>query len=276
MTALRIGITGIAGRMGKALVRETLGDEGLVLAGGSARAGHPLVGRPVPHPEGGAVRETKVFADPAALAAVSEVIIDFTHPAALAAHVAAAEQAGAALVVGTTGLEAAHLAALRQAARRIAIVHSANMSLGVNLIASLVREAAARLGPDWDIEILEMHHRHKVDAPSGTALMLGRAAAAGRGVALEEVMVAARGGESGARAPGAIGFAVLRGGSVAGEHSVIFAGEEERLELSHKATSRSIFARGALAAARWLKGRPPGLYSMADVLEDRMDAKTKA
>jgi 4-hydroxy-tetrahydrodipicolinate reductase len=195
-----------------------------------------------------------------------EVFVDFSAPAALAANLERALAAGLPILVGTTGLSAEQLAAIDEAAGKVAVLQAANTSLGVNLLAHLVREAAARLGPDWDLEIVEMHHRMKADAPSGTALLLGHAAADARGVVLDAVSDRGRDGITGPREPGHIGFAALRGGSVAGEHQVIFAGEGERVELGHRAESRAIFARGAIEAARWLRGRPAGRYSMADVL----------
>jgi len=193
--------------------------------------------------------------------------VDFSVPDALEKHLATAVAAGKPLLIGTTGLGPDHKAMIDDAAGKIALIQASNTSLGVTLLAALARQAAARLGADWDIEIVEMHHRLKVDAPSGTALMLGRAAAEGRGIALDD---AALGGpRSGPRAPGAIGFASLRGGSVAGDHQVIFAGEGERLELGHRAESRAIFAHGAIAGLLWLIGKPPGRYTMADVLDLR-------
>lgn len=195
-----------------------------------------------------------------------DLFVDFSAPAALEANLAAARDAARPIVIGTTGLAPEHHDLIDQAARDIAVLQAANTSLGVNLLAHLVRQTAARLGADWDIEIFEMHHRHKVDAPSGTALLLGAAAAEARGVALDVMSDRARDGITGPRQPGRIGFAALRGGSVAGEHQVIFAGEGERLELGHRAESRDIFARGAIAAALWLKDQPPGRYGMADVL----------
>ena len=205
--------------------------------------------------------------DAAALAGACNVLIDFSSPDALEAHLDAAVTAGRSIVIGTTGLADTHNAAIDAAARHIAVLQSANTSLGVNLLAHLVREAAARLGPDWDIEIVEMHHRHKVDAPSGTALMLGTAAAAGRGGEAEALnrfdrMV----GRHRAREIGTIGYASLRGGSVAGDHMVVFAADDERIELSHRAENRQIFARGAIRAALWVTGKPAGRYAMGDVL----------
>lgn len=202
--------------------------------------------------------------DDIAIGEDADAFIDFSAPAVLGPNLDAALAAGKPIVIGTTGLTPDHKALIERAATRIPIVQSANMSLGVNLLAHLVRTAAARLGPEWDIEIAEMHHRHKVDAPSGTALLLGAAAAEGRGVDLTEARDS--GERLGARREGAIGFASLRGGSVAGDHEVVFAGEGERLELGHRAESREVFARGALQAARWAIGKPPGLYGMTDVL----------
>lgn len=195
-----------------------------------------------------------------------DVFVDFSAPAALPGHLAQARRAGKPILIGTTGLDPDHHRLIDEAAAEIPLIYAANTSLGVNLLAHLVRETAARLGEDWDLEIVEMHHRMKADAPSGTALMLGKAAAEGRGVALDEVAERGRDGITGPREPGRIGFAALRGGSVAGEHLAIFAAEGERLELGHRAESRAIFARGAVAAALWLIGKPAGRYSMADVL----------
>ena len=196
----------------------------------------------------------------------ADVFVDFSAPAALESNLFAAKAASKPILIGTTGLTDAQQRLIDEAAAKIAVLQAANTSLGVNLLAHLVREAAARLGPEWDIEIVEMHHRHKADAPSGTALLLGRAAAEARGVTLEEVSDRGRDGITGPRQEGRIGFAALRGGSVAGEHQVIFAGEGERLELGHRAESRAIFARGAMQAALWLKNKPAGRYTMADVL----------
>jgi 4-hydroxy-tetrahydrodipicolinate reductase len=196
----------------------------------------------------------------------ADVLVDFSAPAALQASLDQAIAANVPILVGTTGLTDDHHAAIAQAAARIAIIQAPNTSLGINLLCDLVEQAAARLGPDWDIEILEMHHRHKVDAPSGTALLLGQSAAKGRGTKLLDLARFDRFGEPHAREPGSIGFASLRGGSVAGEHVVILATDGERIELGHRADSRMIFARGALAAARFLIGKPAGLYSMRDVI----------
>jgi 4-hydroxy-tetrahydrodipicolinate reductase len=195
-----------------------------------------------------------------------DVYVDFSVPEAVAEHLRRATGAGKPILIGTTALEPRHHRLIEEASAQIGVICAPNTSLGVNLLAYLVREAAARLGEDWDVEIVEIHHRLKADAPSGTALLLGRAAAEARGVELEAVSDRGRDGITGAREPGRIGFASLRGGTVAGDHQVIFAGESERLELGHRAESRAIFARGAVEAALWLAGRPPGLYTMADVL----------
>lgn len=204
--------------------------------------------------------------DVLALAETSDVLVDFSAPAALETNLAAARKAGTPILVGTTGLEDAHHAEIDAAAHDIAVLQAANTSLGVNMLAHLVRDAATRLGTDWDIEIVEMHHRHKVDAPSGTALLLGEAAAAGRETTLGETREEGRAGLDCARTEGAIGFASLRGGSVAGDHQVILAADGERIELGHRAESREIFARGAIKAALWVSGMPAGRYTMGDVL----------
>ena len=204
--------------------------------------------------------------DPGPLAAQCDVMVDFSAPDALEGNLNAAKHAGIPILIGTTGLAQEHFVLLADAAQAIPVLQTGNTSLGVTLMEHLVREAASRLGPDWDIEILEMHHRTKVDAPSGTAKLLGEAAAEARGVALSDAMDSGRHGQTGARREGAIGFATLRGGTVAGEHSVIFAGNEERITLSHTAEDRMIFARGAVRGAEWLIGKEPGRYSMAQVL----------
>ena len=204
--------------------------------------------------------------DPAPVIGQCDVAVDFSSPSGLVANVGAAAAAGVPILIGTTGLEDEHFAAIDKAAQSVPVLQTGNTSLGVTLLAALVREAAAKLGPDWDIEIVEMHHRGKVDAPSGTAKLLGEAAAAGRGIDLAANRESGRDGMTGARAEGAIGFASLRGGTVTGEHSVILAGAEERLTLSHSAENRMIFARGAVKGAAWLHGKPAGRYTMEDVL----------
>ena len=198
--------------------------------------------------------------------AAADVVIDFTVPAATATHAAMAAQAGTAMVIGTTGLSAEQQAAVDAAAAKVPVVQAGNMSLGVNLLVGLAKQAAAILGPDYDIEVVEMHHKHKIDAPSGTALMLGKAAAEGRGIDHDASAVMSREGHTGPRPDGTIGYATLRGGDVVGDHTVIFAGPAERIELTHRAGGRDIFARGAVRAALWCEGKAPGLYSMRDVL----------
>jgi 4-hydroxy-tetrahydrodipicolinate reductase len=242
---LSLAIAGANGRMGRALVDAASRDERFSVAGTTTRGG----------------------ASPSAAAANADVWIDFTTPDAT---MAALEMLGGARVraaiIGTTGLSAAQNERITEHAKRIAIVCSGNFSLGVNLLAALVEQAAAKLGPQWDIEILEAHHRRKVDAPSGTALMLGEAAARGRGKMLGDVRLPSRDGATGARPEGGIGFAALRAGGIVGEHDVVFAAEREVLRLSHSALDRGLFADGALAAALWAANKPPGLYSMRDVL----------
>lgn len=240
---VRIGIVGSAGRMGQALA-DAIAAAGEALAGGADNGD-----------------------DVAALAQRSDVLVDFSSPHALEANLDAAVAAGVPIVVGTTGLEERHHFLCDHAAQSIAVLQTGNTSLGVTLLAHLVREAASRLGEDWDIEIVESHHRMKVDAPSGTALLLGQAAAEGRQIDLAAHSERGRDGITGARARGAIGFAALRGGSVAGDHSVLFLGESERVALSHLAENRSIFARGAVRAAQWLTGKPAGRYTMGQVLD---------
>jgi len=243
MAQVQFGVIGHKGRMGQAL------EAAIAEAGHDMRIGVDAGGNPGP------------------LAAQCDVLVDFSAPQALSANLGAARVAGIPVVVGTTGLAEEHFVMLAEAAKVIPVLQSGNFSLGVTLMAYLVREAAARLGTEWDIEVLEMHHRLKVDAPSGTAKLLGETAADARGIDLAANMESGRHGQTGARREGNIGFATLRGGTVAGEHSVIFAGPEERLTLSHSAENRMIFARGAVKAACWLIGKPAGRYTMNDVLE---------
>ncbi|WP_142849284.1 4-hydroxy-tetrahydrodipicolinate reductase [Telmatospirillum sp. J64-1] len=263
---MKIGIVGCAGRMGRMLVQEVLATEGVELSGGTERKGSDAVGRDLGELVGAGAAGVLVGTDPHELFRSSDAVIDFTAPAATVQHAALAADCRCVHVIGTTGLTAEQEQELRDAASRTAIIWAPNMSLGVNILLAAVEQVARALDPDYDIEIVEMHHRHKVDAPSGTALGLGRAAAKGRGVALDEVWCKARDGLTGARPRGEIGFATLRGGDVVGDHTVIFAAEGERVELTHKASSRTVFARGAVRAARWGHGKPPGLYSMRDVL----------
>ncbi|MBA3910699.1 MAG: 4-hydroxy-tetrahydrodipicolinate reductase [Rhodobacter sp.] len=261
-----IVITGASGRMGQTLIRLVLGSDKLRLAGCVERAGHAWIGRDVGEAMGGAAVGVKVTDDPLEAFAKAQAVVDFTAPAATVAFAALAAQARAVHVIGTTGLEAEHLDKIAAAARHAVIVRAGNMSLGVNLLVRLTQKVAAALDEDWDIEIVEAHHRMKVDAPSGTALMLGAAAAEGRGVSLDNSKVSGRDGITGARERGTIGFSAIRGGDVVGEHDVIFASEGERIVLRHLATDRTIFARGALKAALWGQGQKPGQYDMMDVL----------
>ncbi len=266
MADMRMVVMGAGGRMGRALIKAITETPGLKVCAALEREGAATLGKDAGELAGVGALGVPVTDD--ALKAVVEAdgIVDFTAPAATIAMVALAAQARIPHIIGTTGLEEADLAKIAAAARHAPIVRSGNMSLGVNLLAVLVQKAAAALGPDWDIEVLEMHHRKKVDAPSGTALLLGEAAARGRKIALAEHSVRARDGITGERRAGDIGFATLRGGSVIGEHSVFFAGSGERIMLSHHAEDRSLFANGAVKAALWARGRKPGLYSMLDVL----------
>lgn len=266
MAETRIGVIGCAGRMGRMLVRDILATEGCALAGGVARPGSASTGQDVGELAGLGRIGIAVGDSPDRLLRDSDVAIEFTTPSATAEHAALAAGLGRPLVIGTTGLELAEESAVREAATHAPIVWAANTSLGINLLFGLVDQVAHRLGLDWDIEILEMHHRAKVDAPSGTALALGRTAAAARGVDFDEAALRVRDGITGPRPAGAIGFAALRGGDNIGEHQVIFAGMGEQLALSHRATSRGIYSTGAVRAARWLVGRPPGLYGMKEVL----------
>jgi 4-hydroxy-tetrahydrodipicolinate reductase len=266
MAGTRMGVVGCGGRMGRMLVAEIVGTEGCSVAGGSEAPGSHYVNQDIGElagigrigiPVGEAVE--KLIRD-------SDVVIEFTSPAATAAHAGLCADLGKAMVIGTTGLSALEGEAVRDAARRVPIVWAPNMSLGINVLLGVVEEIAQRLGPEWDVEIVEMHHRGKVDAPSGTALALGEAVAAARGVKLDEVAQRGRDGITGPRRKGDIGFAALRGGDATGDHHVIFAGIGERLEIVHRATTRAIYAKGAVRAARWVVGQPAGLYSLREVL----------
>jgi 4-hydroxy-tetrahydrodipicolinate reductase len=252
--------------MGQTLIRLATESAKLRLVGCVERAGHAWIGRDIGEAMGGAALGVTVTDDPLEAFAKAQAVVDFTSPAATVEFAALAAQARAVHVIGTTGLEAAHLEKIAAAARHAVIVRAGNMSLGVNLLVRLTQKVAEALDADWDVEIVEAHHRMKVDAPSGTALMLGAAAAAGRGVSLEEAKVSGRDGITGARERGTIGFSAIRGGDVVGEHDVIFAGMGERIVLRHLATDRAIFARGALRAAAWGQGQKPGEYDMMDVL----------
>jgi 4-hydroxy-tetrahydrodipicolinate reductase len=263
---IAIGIVGAAGRMGQALVREIAADASFRLAAACDRPGVAAIGRDAGALAGLEPLGVAIGDSPTAVVQASQAVIDFTTPEATAALAPLCANQGSALVVGTTGLAASHEAALHEAAKRVPVVYAPNMSVGVTLLSALTEKVASILNEDFDIEIVEMHHRLKRDAPSGTALGLGRAAAKGRNVRLDEAADHERWGEVGARARGKIGFATLRGGDVVGDHTVVFAAEGERLELTHKASSRTIFARGAVRAASWAVGKPAGLYSMRDVL----------
>ncbi|GAB4171572.1 MAG: 4-hydroxy-tetrahydrodipicolinate reductase [Thalassobaculales bacterium] len=262
-----IGVLGAGGRVGQLLLREVLESGQCRLASALVRPGSPLVGRDAGALVGLGDCGVAVTDQVAAVVSAADVVIDFSVPAAAAGNAATAAGAGVPLLVGTTGLSAEQVAAVEAAAARIPVLIAANTSLGVNLLLGLVRQVARVLDDGFDIEIVEMHHRHKVDAPSGTALALGRAAAAGRGIDAQAGAVRARDGHTGARPRGVIGYAALRGGDVVGDHTVVFAGAGERLELTHRAGSRRIYAAGALKAGLWLAaGRAPGLYGMSDVL----------
>jgi 4-hydroxy-tetrahydrodipicolinate reductase len=266
MSDMKIAVLGAGGRMGQALIRALAQTPGCVVAGGVEAKGSPLVGRDLGEAAGLDPIGIAVTDDPLPVFAHVDGVLDFTTPASTTEFAALSAQGRLVHVIGTTGLSADDEAKIEAAARHATIVRAGNMSLGVNLLAALTRQVAEALGPEFDIEILELHHRHKRDAPTGTSLMLGQAAADGRGVSLEERGVRTRDGETGPRRGGDIGFAALRGGDVVGEHRVIFAGPGERIELAHIATDRGIFARGAVAAALWARGRTPGLYTMKDVL----------
>ncbi|WP_424987238.1 4-hydroxy-tetrahydrodipicolinate reductase [Microbulbifer sp. S227A] len=261
-----IVVTGASGRMGQMLVRIITESGKAQLVGAVERAGHDWVGQDIGTAMGGAALGVTVTDDPLEAFAQAQAVIDFTAPQATLDFAALAAQARLVHVIGTTGMTEAQIAALTPASRHAVIVRAGNMSLGVNLLTQLTRKVAAALDADFDIEIIESHHRHKVDAPSGTALMLGEAAAEGRGVALAEVADRGRDGITGARERGAIGFTAIRGGDIVGEHDVLFAAEGERITLRHVATDRAVFARGALRAALWGQGKAPGAYDMLDVL----------
>jgi 4-hydroxy-tetrahydrodipicolinate reductase len=263
---MRLVIAGAGGRMGRTLIHAIAATQGVTLAGAVEAAGSAVIGRDAGELAGLGANGIKVSGDVAPLLKDADGLIEFTVPAASLALAELSATAGVAHIMGTTGHSAEQEALIAKAASRAPIVKSGNMSLGVNLLAALVRRVAQTLGEEYDIEIVEMHHNKKIDAPSGTALMFGRAAAEGRGVNLVQRSVRGRDGMTGPRSAGDIGFASLRGGTVVGDHSVVFAGPAERIELTHRAEDRMIFARGALHAALWARGKKPGLYSMADVL----------
>jgi 4-hydroxy-tetrahydrodipicolinate reductase len=266
MPDMRLIVAGAGGRMGRALVRAIAETDGAVLVGALEAPTSERIGEDAGVLAGLPANGVKLSADLWAMSEQADGILDFTVPAATIANVAIAAERGIVHVIGTTGLSASDDAVIKSVTKHAVVVQSGNMSLGVNLLAALVKRVAKSLDDSFDIEILEMHHKAKVDAPSGTALMLGRAAAQGRGIALDQHSARGRDGMTGARQAGDIGFASLRGGTAAGDHSVIFAGPFERLTLSHHAEDRMLFATGALKAALWAHGKKPGHYSMADVL----------
>ena len=263
MTKIRIGVAGACGRMGRMLI-ETIGaSDRAILGAATELPGHAAVGTSLADSDGALT----VSSDAGAAMADCDAFIDFTSPAASVHNASLASSAGCAIVIGTTGFDAAQNDAISLAAKRTAVVKAGNMSLGINLLAQMTRKIAAALDTDFDIEVVEAHHRHKIDAPSGTALMLGSAAADGRGVSIDDVGERVRDGICGPRISGNIGFSAVRGGDIVGEHDVVFAGQGERIILRHIATDRSIYAVGALKAAIWARKQPAGLYDMCDVLE---------
>jgi len=266
MADMRLAVIGAAGRMGQTLVRTVKEVPGACVAAAIEVPGSIALGQDAGLLAGVGKLTIPITDDLSALAGSIDGVLDFSVPNASVRNAAIAAKAGIVHVIGTTGFSAEDEAEIAKSAKRATIVKAGNMSFGINLIMALTRKLAAALDEDFDIEILEMHHKHKVDAPSGTALMLGAAAAQGRGIDLAKHSVRSRDGHTGPRPEGSIGFATLRGGSVVGDHTVIFAGEHERIEISHKAMDRGMFARGAVKAALWANGRKPGLYSMADVL----------
>lgn len=261
-----IVVMGGSGRMGRMLIDVVQASDACHLVGVTERPGHGWAGRDLGECLGGSVNGVPVTDDPIEVVAKAQAVIDFTTPAATLAMAELTAQARAVHVIGTTGLSDADIAALEPAARHATIIRAGNMSLGVNLLTQVVKQVAAALDADYDIEITESHHRHKVDAPSGTALMLGEAAAQGRGVALADVQDRGRDGITGERTRGAIGFHAIRGGDIVGEHDVMFAADGERLTIRHVASDRSVFARGALKAALWGQDKGPGAFDMLDVL----------
>ena len=264
---LKVGVVGGSGRMGQMVVAQVTETDGCAVVGGADQRGHDVIGKDIGAVAGIDFLGVTIGEDAAAMIAGVDVVIDFTVPEATIEHARLAAQAGAAMGIGTTGLDSEQTGVIKDAARHVPIVWAPNMSVGVTLLLALTEQVASILGPnEYDIDIVEMHHKHKIDAPSGTALGLGRAAAVGRGIELDSVYKAARDGITGARPEGEIGFAVLRGGDVVGEHSVIYAGDGERVELTHKAGSRKVFAAGAVRAALWTQGRKAGLYNMRHVL----------
>jgi 4-hydroxy-tetrahydrodipicolinate reductase len=268
---LKIAMLGASGRMGRAILGCIAELDDVRLVGAVTQTGDPAIGRDAGEAAGTKPLGVPLTDDRRQALHGAQVAIDFTLPAALDANVKACVEHGAALVVGTTGLEPRHFDALERASHQIPIVYGRNMSVGVNLFMELVARAAAALGDEYDVEIIEAHHRHKIDAPSGTALALGERVADARGRPLKDLAVYAREGRTGPRVPGTIGFSVIRGGQIVGDHTVMFVAGDEQVEFTHRARDRSAFARGALRAARWAAGRAPGYYSMADVLGMRAE-----
>ena len=266
MSDMKLIVAGAGGRMGRTLVRAISEAPGCVVHGALEAPGHDLLGQDCGVLAGLPANGVELSGDLWTISKDADAILDFTVPAATIANVAIPAQRGIVHVIGTTGLSASDNAVIRSVTQRAVVVQSGNMSLGVNLLAALVKQVAKSLDEDFDIEVLEMHHRAKIDAPSGTAYLLGQAAAEGRGVDLNQRSVRSRDGHTGERNVGDIGFATLRGGTSTGDHTVIFAGPYERIELAHKSEDRMIFARGALKAAMWARGKKPGFYTMADVL----------
>jgi 4-hydroxy-tetrahydrodipicolinate reductase len=264
--AVKVGVVGCAGRMGQMLLKMLINAPGIVVVGGTERKGSVALGQDIGALAGSDPLGISVGDDPSMLFETADVVVDFTNPIATVQHAQMAARTGCALVIGTTGFDGDQLNSLYRAAQKAPIVLAANMSLGINLLQQVVEEIARILDPDWDIEIVEMHHRAKIDAPSGTALALGEAAARGRGQNLRRISRRSRDGQVGPRVKGEIGFAALRGGDVVGDHTVIFAADGERVEITHRASSREIFARGAVKSVLWAAGKRPGLYSMRDVL----------
>jgi len=266
MSLIKVGVVGCGGRMGQALVGQIMDHKDAELSGGTERHDSPLIGQDIRHPDTNISSNLSITDDAEALFEASDVVIDFTCPTATVLHASYAIKHQTTHIVGTTGMTPEDEDSLKAASGKVPVVYASNFSLGVNVLCYLTQQAAHLLDDNFDIEVLEMHHRHKVDAPSGTALSLGKAAAAGRGKNLDQVADWARHGITGEREKGNIGFAVLRGGNVAGEHTVSFNADDERLEVTHKAGNRVIFARGAVHAALWAVSQDAGLYDMFDVL----------
>jgi len=263
---IKVGVLGAAGRMGQTILKVLAESEDLRLVGAVTEPGDPALGRDAGEQAGLPTLGVPLTDDRKQALHGAHVAIDFTLPAALEANLKACEESGTALVIGTTGLTERHLTMLERASHHVPLVYGRNMSVGVNVFMEFVERATRALGDDYDVEILEAHHRNKADAPSGTALALGERVAVAKGHRLVDLAVRARDGQTGPRVPGTVGFSVIRGGNIVGDHTVMFLSPEERLEFKHVAQDRKTFARGALRAARWVSGRAPGLYSMADVL----------